>query len=106
MKPPHDFEPLNILLSQWLNRREQNPKQDAHFLPQNLSAVWAHIVGQTVARYAHPVQLVGHTLGVEVSSEAWSQALIEQRPFLLHQLKAQLPQLSIRDIQFFAQSRS
>ncbi|MCL2178057.1 MAG: DUF721 domain-containing protein [Proteobacteria bacterium] len=102
MKRPHDFEALNALLPQWLGQRKQNSKQNTRFLPQNLSTAWTHIVGPIIARYAQPVGLENHTLSVEVCSKAWEQALLEQQSFLLHQLKTQLPQLSIRNIRFSA----
>jgi predicted nucleic acid-binding Zn ribbon protein len=97
-----DFEPLNALLSQWFEQRNQHPKR-SEVLPQNLAATWAQIVGPALAHRSRPVKLMGHTLSIEVSSEAWGQALAEQKQFLLHQLKARLPRLSIRDIQFSAQ---
>jgi len=102
MNYPRDFEPLNALLSQWLLQRQQNPV----FLPPNLPVVWTQIVGDLLARYCRPVKLEGYTLYIEASSEAWSQALAEQRPFLLRQLKTHLPKLSVREIQFSVQGPS
>jgi len=99
MNYPRDFEPLNALLSQWLDERQQN----ADFLPPSLSAAWAQIAGPVLAHHCRPVRLRGHRLDIEVSSEAWGQALAEQRQFLLHQLKTRLPTLPVRDIQFSVQ---
>ncbi|MCL2011341.1 MAG: DUF721 domain-containing protein [Cystobacterineae bacterium] len=103
MKHSRDFEPLGSLLSQWFSQRKPNP-QESHFLPDGLCTTWARIAGPVLARYSQPVKLMGHILSIEVPSETWCQALMEQRPFLLHQLKLQLPKLSIRDIQFSAKN--
>jgi len=102
---PRDFEALDALLSRWMEHRKKNPSCD-DLLPQNFTAVWTQIVGPILARYARPVKLMGHVLDVEVSSEAWGQALTEQKPFLLLQLKTRLPEFSVRDIQFFSQGAS
>jgi len=93
------FESLDALLAQWMEQRQKKPE----FLPQNLSAAWTQIAGPLLARHSKPVRLTGDTLSIEVSSEAWGQALALQKPFLLLQLKSQLPELPIRNIQFFAQ---
>jgi len=99
MSHPHDFEPLHTLLSRWMAQHKQPPGAE-DFLPQNLPLVWAQMVGPLLARASFPVKLSGHTLSVEVSSEAWEKALAEQKPLLLGQLKMKLPRLSVRDIQF------
>jgi len=105
MSSSHDFKPLNALLSQWMEQRKQNPRED-DFLPQNLATAWMHMVGPLLARCCRPLKLTGHVLYIEVSSEAWGQALMEHQPFLLQQLKTRLPKLSIGNLQFSVKNSS
>ncbi len=62
---------------------------------------WAEIVGEEIAKRAHPEKIRGNTLVVRVSNAAWAQELSFQKSIILRRLHKFLEDETIvRDIVF------
>ncbi|MBI5344985.1 MAG: DUF721 domain-containing protein [Deltaproteobacteria bacterium] len=76
------------------------PGIDAKLKEYTLRKLWREAVGETIARKAHPLRLIGKTLYCAVSSSAWMTELNYQKGALMEKLNEKLGKASISVIIF------
>lgn len=66
----------------------------------SLAPLWEEVVGESIARQAHPRRMEGTLLIIGVSSAVWARELAGRERELLKSLAERLPSLPLTGLQF------